>query len=158
MVGYCPRCGTARSGSLPICPGCGFDLRTLDGAMSTAPPVGVVPAVPASGSARKASIRGALALCAVLATVIVGGAALLAATRGPGAPTLAPFASHPSTSLVPIYSAGPTYHCPTVTSWGTPEPGAANFEWTLWWDKCWEETRTGQAPATPTYTPLPWGP
>lgn len=39
MVTTCPRCETLRSGSLPICPNCGLDYRTIPTDLRMAPAV-----------------------------------------------------------------------------------------------------------------------
>jgi hypothetical protein len=163
MVAFCPRCGTPRSGSLPICPGCAFDFRVVDSALSSAPEPSPSPATRASLSPNPTTTRGTSRtlqlVAAAFIALLIGGAVLLNVQHaGDATPTARLTLPSSSWRSAPPLFSPVAMNCPVVNSWGTPAPGDPEWKRLLWYDACWTETRTGQAPPTSHYTPPSFGP
>lgn len=146
MVTTCPHCATPRSGSLPICPGCGFDYRTPDDARSGAQPV------PSIGSLRGWSMPLLLGF-ALLA--LIGGVVLFGQLNAnPPKPTDAVPLFLPLPTIRPPTPAPTPWDCPALP---TPGPTAEAWQWTLWFAEC---VPGAVAPTLPTpyvypHTPPP---
>jgi hypothetical protein len=163
MAAFCPRCGTPRSGSLSICPGCAFDFTAVDSAVSSAPDPSPNPATGTSLSpgppTPRDTNRTLQIVAAAFIALVIGAAVLLNVQHAGDATPTARLTLPPNSwpSAPPLFSPV-VLDCPVVNSWGTPAPGDPEWKRLLWYDACMTETRTGQAPPTSHYTPPPFGP